>query len=177
MPIEDNCQSANKRIIAHISTENQNYRHRGATPTLDRARPFTSRCRLRLLPARRPNVVPSPTLAMYDPPFALLPVRKPVGLPSDAALDSGAQLRRSRTWMPANVFGRVLNRVVHQFVSGVFVVEVRPGAQLGVRPCCISGLQDLIRSRVPGRAGPTPRQHLPSATIWRHSRASARRGK
>ena len=24
MPIEDNCQSANKRIIAHISTENQN---------------------------------------------------------------------------------------------------------------------------------------------------------
>ena len=33
-----------------------------------------------------------------------------------------------------------------------------------------SGLQLLIGSRVPGRIGPTPCQHFPVTTIWRHTR-------
>jgi len=79
--------------------------------------------------------------------------------------------------MTANVFCDVLDRVVHKIVSGILVVQVRPGTQESIRPRCVrSSLQNLIRSRVPGRAGPTPRQHLSGATIWRHSRASARGG-
>lgn len=78
--------------------------------------------------------------------------------------------------MTGNVFGRVLDSVIHQIVRDVVVIQECPGAEQGIRPCCVSsGLQNLIRSRVPGRAGPTPRQHLPAAAIWRHSGASARR--
>ena len=73
--------------------------------------------------------------------------------------------------MAGNVLRRIMNGVVHQIDCGIGVIEVRPSAQGSVRPCCVSsGLQLLIGSRVPGRIGPTPRQHFPVTAIWRHTR-------
>ena len=110
--------------------------------------------------------------------FAPLPVHLVFGMTANFALNPSPHLDRSRIRMTGDVFGRVLNRMVHQIVGGGVVIQECPGAQQSVRPCCVSsGLQYLIRRRVSGRAGPTPCQLLPSATLWRHSRASARRGR
>ena len=50
------------------------------------------------------------------------------------------------------------------------IVQIGPRTEERVRPGCLSsGLQPLIRSRVPGRIGPTPRQLLPDVTLWRHN--------
>src|ERR1700735_4979558 len=77
--------------------------------------------------------------------------------------------------MAADVIGDVLNSVIHQVMRNVAVVQVSPRAEHRERPRCLgSGLQGLIRSRVPSRTGPTPRQILPAWTLWQHSRASAR---
>ena len=79
--------------------------------------------------------------------------------------------------MTSDVAGRIVNSMAHQFMCGVLVVQVSPGAQERVRPCCLrSGRQSLIRILVPGRVGPSPRQLFPIRTGWRHSRASARGG-
>jgi len=110
--------------------------------------------------------------------LAPLPARQVFGVTANLALNASAHLDRCHIGMTGDVFGRVLDGVVHQIVGGVVIIQECPGAQQSVRPCCIrSGLQDLIRSRVSGRAGPTPRQRLPAAILWRHSRASARRGR
>lgn len=67
--------------------------------------------------------------------------------------------------------------MIHEVMSSCMIVQVAPGTQKSVRPCCFgSGLQILIRSRVPGRIGPTPRQLLPDATLWRHIRAFVSNG-
>ena len=77
--------------------------------------------------------------------------------------------------MAGKVLRRIMNGVVHQIDCGIVVIEVRPGAQESVWPCCVSsGLQLLIGSGVPGRIGPTPSQLFPVTTSWRHSRVCAR---
>src|ERR1700761_8573719 len=51
----------------------------------------------------------------------------------------------------------------------VFVIEVGPSAKESIGPSCLGGsVQSLIRSGMPGRIGPTPRQPLPDRTLWRH---------
>ena len=66
--------------------------------------------------------------------------------------------------MPPGVVPRVFNRVIHEVVSRVVIVQISPCVQEGIRPSCFSsGRQLLIRSQVPGREGPTPRQLLPDA--------------
>ena len=76
--------------------------------------------------------------------------------------------------MAGKVLRRIMNCVVHQIDCGIVVIEVRPGAQKSVWPCCVSsGLQLLIRSGVPGRIGPTPGQLFPVTTSWRHTRVWA----
>src|SRR5580700_4312464 len=56
--------------------------------------------------------------------------------------------------MTRDVAGGILNGVIHDVMGGGVIVEICPGAKLRVRPGCIgSGVQFLIRSRVPGRKG------------------------
>ncbi len=74
--------------------------------------------------------------------------------------------------MTGDVLGSIPDCVVHQIMRGVRIIQKRPRAKQSVRPSCVgSGLQNLIRSRVTSRTGPTPRQRLPAAIIRRHSGA------
>src|ERR1700729_1742548 len=73
-----------------------------------------------------------------------------------------------------SVASNLLNSVIHQIMGRVFVIEVGPSAEESIGPSCLRGsVQSLIRSGMPGRIGPTPRQPLPDRTLWRHL-ASAR---
>src|ERR1700757_4391026 len=77
--------------------------------------------------------------------------------------------------MARHVPGGIANSMLHQLARGIVVVKIGPCAQDRIRPCCFrSDLQPLIRSLVPGRIGPTPRQLFPTRTAWRHSEPSTR---
>src|ERR1700726_1243926 len=68
----------------------------------------------------------------------------------------------------------LLNSEIHQIMGRIFVVEIGPSRELSIGPSRFGGsVQTLIRSGMPGRIGPTPRQPLPDRTLWRHL-ASAR---
>ena len=87
----------------------------------------------------------------------------------EGALHAPFQLLYGEVSMSPGVVPRVFNRVIHEVVSSIVIVQIGPGVQEGVRPSCFSsGRQLLIRSEVPGREGPTPRQLLPYATFWGH---------
>src|SRR5580698_190055 len=71
--------------------------------------------------------------------------------------------------MTCSVGCSLLNSEIHQIMGRVFVIKVGPSAEESIGPSCLGGsVQSLIRSGMPGRIGPTPRQPLPDRTLWRH---------
>ena len=103
--------------------------------------------------------------------------RQLLGAAPEDAPEAGIQLLFGGIAVAHKVLRCVVNSVVHQIDCRILVIEMRPGAQVCVWPCCLgSGLQLLIRGRMPSRIGPAPSQVLPVATSWRHSRVCARGG-
>src|ERR1700733_1757139 len=79
--------------------------------------------------------------------------------------------------MKCSVGSSLLNSEIHQIMGRIFVIEIGPSTQLSIGPSRFGGsVQTLIRSGMPGRIGPTPRQPLIDRTLWRHL-ASARSGR
>src|SRR6202011_2293977 len=79
--------------------------------------------------------------------------------------------------MATKVVEGVVYSMIHEVMSCGVIIQIGPGTKKRVRPGCLgSGLQPLIRSRVPGRIGPTPRQLLPDATLWLHTRVTVSNG-
>jgi len=76
--------------------------------------------------------------------------RKLLGAPPQDTLNAHCQLWDWRAGVPPDVIRCIVDRVIHQVVRGIAVVQVRPGAKNSVRPSCLrSGVQHLIGGWMP----------------------------